>query len=120
VERSSEQFEPAIRRGRVDSLNVHEITEAELQSLERGSPASIFFNLAIAVLSTAVSLTASLSTASISNDRTFTVFVVIAVVGYVCGAAFLLLSYQQRDPVKTTLKTIRSRIPPEGEQASKP
>lgn len=88
-----------------------------MQTIERGSPASVFSNLAIALLSTAVSLTASLLTTTVDNDRVYMTLVTVTVVSYVAGIAFVLLSKQQGDPVKKTLKAIRSRVPPEGEQA---
>lgn len=116
AEQPSDSLDPAIRRGRVGTLNVHEITEAELQTLEQGSPTSLFLNLSIAAGSTAVSLTASLASAKVESDRVFVVLVVVTVVAYVCAITFGLLSRQQGDSVKKTLKSIRSRVPPEGKQ----
>ncbi len=70
------QLDPAIHRVRLDKLRIFEITEAVLDALERGSPESIFLNLAIAVLCIAISFSFSLATANIDNDRTFYVFVI--------------------------------------------
>jgi len=110
------QLDPAIHRVRLDRLRIFEITEAELEALERGSPESIFLNLAISVLSVAMSLSVALATAKIDNDRTFYVFVIVTVIGYVAGITFGLLWFISRRSLKNVSAEIRSRIPPEGIQ----
>ncbi len=52
---SSSEFLPAIRRARIDNLTIYEISDAELNILERGSPDSIYLNVAIALISSAIS-----------------------------------------------------------------
>lgn len=39
------QLDPAIHRIPVENIRIFEITEAELEALEQGSPTSIFLNL---------------------------------------------------------------------------
>ena len=85
---SSTPLDPAIHRGRIDSLRIFEISEAELDALERGSPESVYFNLCLAVLSVAISFSVALATTKIESERTFTVFVVVVAVGYVAGLTF--------------------------------
>lgn len=114
--RRKTQLEPAIHRVPLDKLRIFEITEAELEALERGSPDSIFLNLAIAVLSIATSFLISLITTKIENDRTFYVFVIITSVGFVSGITFGLLWFNLRRSVKSVSAVIRERIPPEGVQ----
>lgn len=109
-----EPLAPAIRRGRLDSLNIFDVTKEELDALERGSPVSVFLNLAIFVLSVAISFSASLLTTEIPSDRTFIVFVVVTVVGYIAGATFLLLWFFTRKSIKSVVENIRKRLPPEG------
>lgn len=110
------ELDPAIHRIRLDRLRIFEITEAELEALERGSPESIFLNLAIAAVSVATSLLAALTTATIANDRTFYVFVIVTCVGYIAGITFALLWVISRRSLKKVSTEIRSRIPPEGVQ----
>ncbi len=110
------ELDPAIQRVRLDKLRIFEITEAELEALERGSPESIFLNLAIAVLSLAIAFSIALATTKIDNDRTFYVFVIVTSVGYVAGITFALLWFIARRSVKNVSAEIRSRIPPEGLQ----
>lgn len=114
--RRKTQLDPAIHRVRLDKLRIFEITEAELEALERGSPESIFLNLAIAVLSVAISFSVSLTTTQIDSDRIFYVFVIITAVGYVAGITFGLLWIISRRSLKKVSAKIRSRIPPAGVQ----
>ncbi len=64
----TKDLDPAIHRVRLDKLRIFEISEAELEALERGSPDSIFLNLAIAVLSVAISFSVTIATTKIEND----------------------------------------------------
>jgi hypothetical protein len=110
------KFDPAIHRIPLGTLRIFEITEAELEALERGSPESTFLNLAIAVFSVAISFTIALTTTKIESDRTFYVFVIITSVGFVSGITFGLLWFISRQSLKTVSAEIRSRIPLEGVQ----
>ena len=110
------ELDPAIHRVRLGKLLIFEISEAELEALERGSPESIFLNLAIAVFSIAISFTITLFTTTIPNDRTFIVFVIITSICYIAGLTFALLWFVSRKSLKKVSAEIRSRIPPEGVQ----
>lgn len=59
---------PAIERVRLGTLRVLEISEAELEALERGSPDSIFLNLGLAMLSVRISFSVSLTTTKIESE----------------------------------------------------
>ena len=109
-------LDPAIHRVRLDKLRIFEISEAELEELERGSPESIFLNLALAVLAVAISFSVSLATTKIESDRKFIVFVIITALGYVAGATFAILWLVARRSLKSVSARIRSRIPAEGIQ----
>ena len=115
--RTKTNLDPAIHRVRLDRLRIFEVSEAELEALECGSAESIFLNLAIGVLSVAISLSASVATTTFPDDRTFYVFIIVIVVGYVAGVAFALLWFISRKSLKCVSSDIRSRIPAEGEQA---
>ncbi len=107
------EFNPEIRRARFQRLTIFEVSEGELDVLEKGSPDSIYLSIAIALLTMAVSLTATLFTAKLSQAA-FTVFVVCVVVGYIGGIILLLLWRNSRHSVTTCSRTIRDRLPPEG------
>lgn len=110
------KLEPAIRFVPIDELWIIAISEEELETLERGSLESIFLNLAIFVLSVAVSFTISLATTRIDDAHTFIVFVIVATAGWISGITFLLLWFQSRRSLRSVSARIRSRIPPAGFQ----
>ena len=117
-EDSSEKA-PRIRRGRVDSFALFEITEQELDVLEKGSPSALQLNFSIALLSIAVSFLISLMTQTL-DSKTYTVFVVVTVVGLVVGMYLMLVWARHRTSVSDTVKRIRGRLPGDrgpGEQA---
>ena len=105
--------QPRIRRGRVDSLTLFEITDYELDVLSRGSPSSIFINFAIFFLSTAISFLIALLTVTITSDRVFQVFVIIVVLGFISGGVLFCLWLRNRKAMSAIIKRIRQRIPPD-------
>jgi hypothetical protein len=111
------EFQPEIRIGRIGSLPVYQISEHELETLAQGSPNSTYLNLAIALLSAAISFIIALATTNIESQRLFTVFVVFAVIGSVVGVVLSVIWYRGSRSVADLVETIRKRLPPEGEQA---
>lgn len=111
---AGEPFQPEIRRARFDRLTIYEVSESELDVLERGSPGSIYLNFAIFLLSSAISLSVALLGATIPSDRTFLTFVALTVVGYVAGLVLLALWCRNRASVSAVAEEIRRRLPPEG------
>lgn len=109
---------PKIRRGRVDSLSLYEITEYELVTLENGIPSSLYLNFSLPLLTTATSFLISLVTTTIQSDRTYAVFVGLIVVGYVLGLLLGIIWWRTRQSISTITKRIRSRIP--AEEQTKP
>lgn len=105
---------PAISRGRIDRLVILEISDAELDTLEQGSPASLFLNFALALLSVAVTIAVALASTEIKSERVFMAFLLVGVVGFVVGLLLLLLWRRQRSSVRLVIKRIRLRLPPEG------
>jgi hypothetical protein len=101
---------PRILRGRVDSFALYEITDAELDTLESGSPSSTHLNFAIFLLSVAVSFFIALTTSTMS-DRVYTLFLVFTVIGAIGGAYSFVLWHRARESVKLVVKRIRARIP---------
>ncbi len=103
-----------IRRGKVDSVDLYEIKDSELDLLEKGSPAGLYLNFAIFLLSIAFSALAALcTTMTFKYALMQTVFVVVLVVGILLGVLLLILWYRGRKDVAEVIKTIRNRIPPE-------
>ncbi len=116
---NSAEKSPRIRRGRVDSFALFEITEQELDILESGSPGSHQLNFGIGLFSIAVSFLVALFTSNPSS-KVFTVFVVITVVGLAMGVYLLIAWWRHRASVSGTVRRIRGRLPSDrhpGEQS---
>jgi hypothetical protein len=102
-----------VRRGRVDSVDLYEVKENELELLEKGSPASLQLNFSIFLLSIAFSAILTLTTATVSIPLLETTYVVVAVVGLLVGFYLLLSWYRTQKSIAKVIATIRKRIPPE-------
>ena len=113
-EQSSEEPLPIVRRARLQRLTIYEVEESELLILERGGFGSIYINVSIALLSLAIGLTATLSAADFPSDRTWLLFLVVTVVGYVVGATLLLIWWRSRKSISDCVREIRRRLPTEG------
>ncbi|GHU39530.1 hypothetical protein AGMMS50256_39450 [Betaproteobacteria bacterium] len=100
-----------VRRGRVESVDLYEIKDTELDALEKGTPAELQLNFAVFLLSLAFSAIASLVTAEFSNKIAETTFIVISVVGTLLGAYLMIAWWRTRSKVKELCKRIRQRIP---------
>ncbi len=111
-----EQFQPEIRRARLELLVLYEVTESELEILAQGAPNSTYLNFGIGLLSAASSFIIALLTTTIESLKVFTVFVVVSAVGSVLGVVFLVIWYRGSRPVADLVETIRGRLPPEGIQ----
>ena len=110
--------ETRIVRARLDTLNVYEISENELESLERGGPESLLLNFAIFFLSNAISLTVPLmmSDVDIKSNRVFIVLVVVCVISWITSivlGALWLNGYRSK---KSVIRIIKKRLPAEGTQ----
>ena len=112
----SSEFFLEIRRARLSRLIVYDVSESELEILERGSPDSLFLNFSVFLISSAISFTISLLTTNFPTQSVFTVFVVFTIIGYVGGIFLLLLWRRNHTSVKNCVETIRRRLPPEGVQ----
>ena len=100
-----------VRRGRVDSVDLYEIKDSELDLLEKGAPADVQLNFAISLLSIAFSSICALATATFPNPSFETIFTLVAIVGVVIGVYFLVSWYRSRTSHRDVCKRIRGRIP---------
>jgi uncharacterized membrane-anchored protein len=114
---NDQPFFPAIRRARLDNLTIYEISEAELNTLEKGSPDSIYLNISIALLSLAFAFLGSMIVTKFESNVVLFLFIVLIVVGFVVGGVLLLLWYKSRSSVSDCIESIKRRLPPEGEVA---
>ncbi len=112
--RKEKEFHPAIRRARISTLIIYEISDSELDTIARGSPASIYLNLAIFLLTVFISFLITLLTTPPSPNRMFTVFLVIAAISFVGGFTLLCLWVHRYRSTTKMIDTIKNRLPPEG------
>ena len=110
---SSDEKPLRVRRGRVDSVDLYEIKDTELDMLEKGSPADLQLNFAIFLLSLAFAAACVLATATFSQATIQTTFIIVLVVGVLLGGYLLLSWCRNRTSLKSICENIRNRIPPE-------
>jgi hypothetical protein len=99
-----------IRRGRVESVDLYEIKDSELELFRKGSPADLQLNFAIFLLSMAASALGSLTTATFPDKSVHTTFIVVVVVGLLFGFYLLISWYRNRSSLQDVCNRIRGRI----------
>lgn len=110
---------PVIKRGSVPSLSLYEVTDYELDVLEQGSPAGLFLNFGIFLLSVGLSFTLAVTTVDIADDRLFIIYSILSVVGIALGVILILLWFRFRKSTKHVCTKIRGRIVQEVDVAEK-
>ena len=102
---------PKIRMGKVDSLTIYEISEGELEIIERGSPNSTFLNFAIFLTSIATSFFVTLLTIDLKGKQNlFIIFNLITIVGFLLGIFLLIIWWRSKNDIDVVLKKIKERV----------
>jgi hypothetical protein len=110
---SSEKTLIRVRRGRVDSVDLYEVKENELELLENGESTGLQLNFSIFLLSTAFSGIITLCTATFTKPVLQTTFLIVSVIGILLGLYLLLLWWKGRKSIKKVIQTIKDRIKPD-------
>ncbi len=105
-----DEQELTIRKGKLNSLNIYEITEDELDKLETGGSEPIFLNFAIFLLSIALSFLIALITTTMKSRPIFDIFVIIVGLGFILGIILLILWWKSRHSIKGVINKIRERL----------
>ena len=96
---------------------LYEITADDLDQLEAASlSVSEDFSFALAALAIAVSFSIALSTTKIESSKTFDVFWLITLLGYLSSVFFGIRWFRGRRDVKRVAKRIREREGPLGQE----
>lgn len=111
---------PIIKRGRVDSVNLYEVKESELDILEKGATATLQFSFAIFLFSIAVACIVALLTCEFKWETARFIFIVVSIVGIIVGIAMLISSLRSKQSIKDVVLTIRSRIDEDPAQGKGP
>jgi len=99
-----------IKRARLGSLNIFEVTEAELEIIEKGSPTSIYLNFAIFLLTIASQSLITLLTVKGQSTTVVSIFAISCGVGFLLGSLLLILWYQHRGDFTKSIRKIRDRL----------
>ena len=105
-----------INRGKLDSLNIYEVSERELLIIEKGSNDSIFLNFSIFFTSISISFFIVLFTVDFFyEDRDdlmikFIVFLCIAILFLIGGIICFIAWWRNKDDFKTTITEIKERM----------
>lgn len=102
-----------VRRGRVDSVDLYEVKENELELLENGEPTGLQLNFAIFLLSIAFSGILTLCTATFTQPILQNTFLFVSIIGVIVGLYLLLMWWKGRKSIKTVIQTIKNRIQPD-------
>ncbi|MDF1723145.1 MAG: hypothetical protein P1U59_01430 [Alcanivorax sp.] len=97
-------------RGRVGSVSLYEITDSELDLLEKGSPSSIYLNFAIFLSSIGFSFLVTLLATPIAEIKTFTTFLVFTIIGLLGGFLLFIIWWRMRGEVSDVVHKIKRRI----------
>ncbi len=98
------------RRGRVDSVNLYEVKEEELELLEKGSPAPLQLNFAIFLFSIAFACITALATSNFKWQIVKSIFTFVSVIGILQGTYLIISWWRARTPIAKVVATIRDRI----------
>lgn len=94
----------------MESVDLFEIKDSELELFRKGSPADLQLNFAIFAISMAFSAILALYTATFRNDTVHTAVVVVAVVGSLFGLYLLIAWWRNRTSLASACDEIRKRI----------
>jgi hypothetical protein len=106
-----------IRIHSISQVEAYQVTVEELDSIKReGSNVGLDFQVSEFCLTVAIAFLIALFTTKIESDRTFTIFVVLVVVGFVLGFVFGLKWYMNRGSINRLFARIEARqIGPSGD-----
>ena len=101
---------PLIKRGRVDTVNIYEVKEHELELLEKGATETLQFNFAIFLFSTAITCIVALLTSNFKWQTVRVIFILISIVGILQGSYLIISWWRSKKTIRELITTIRSRI----------
>lgn len=108
--RSASEETIRVNRGRVDSIDLFEVKENELDALEHGASGDLLLNVAIALLSVALSILVTIFTAAFTSEFVRQIVTIIMVVGFVTGPILIIFWFRDRNTARAVINRIRSRV----------
>lgn len=105
-----------VKRAKLDSLKIYEITEKELDTLEKGSGDSLFLNFSISLFSIFISFLIVLLTVDFFYDDRddliikFIVFICLTLITLLGSIICFLVWYKNKGDFKATIQEIKNRM----------
>ena len=105
-----------VKRAKLDSLKIYEITEKELDTLEKGSGDSLFLNFAISLFSIFISFFIVLVTVDFFyKDKDdliikFIIFVCLTGITFIGSVICFIAWYRNKGDFKVTIQEIKNRM----------
>lgn len=105
-----------VKRAKLDSLKIYEITEKELDILEKGSGDSLFLNFAISLFSIFISFLIVLLTVDFFyNDKDdliikFIIFVCLTGITFIGSIICFIAWYRNKGDFKVAIQDIKKRM----------
>jgi hypothetical protein len=108
---TGQQMSP-VRVAPLGELNAYTVHEHELDIIAAGSPASLAFNVAIALISIGISFVITLTTTTITSNRLFYSYLIVCINCLIFG--FVLIGYwwKSRTSVLIIVSKIKNRMSP--------
>lgn len=94
---------------KVEQIDIYEVTENELNQLEKGTDSDLYLQFSIALLSVFVSLTVCFFTTTFEDDKVFYGFVCVDAICLIIGAILLLLWNRNRKEKSDIIQGIKNR-----------
>ncbi len=108
---TSGQHMSPVRVAPLGELNAYTVHEHELDIIAAGSPATLAFNVAIALVSIGVTFIITLTTTTITNNRLFYSYLIICINSLIIGFVLLAYWWKSRTSVLIIVSKIKSRMP---------
>ena len=94
---------------KVEQIDIYEVTENELNLLEKGTDSDLYLQFSIALLSVFFSLTVCFFTSTFNDDKVLYAFVCVDSICFIIGALLLVLWYRNRKGKEEIIKGIKNR-----------
>lgn len=94
---------------KVEQIDIFEVTENELNLLEKGTDSDLYLQFSIALLSIFVSLTVCFFSSTFENDKVLNGFVCVDAVCFIIGMILLVLWHRNRKGKAEIIEGIKNR-----------
>jgi len=106
------QLAPIVNIAPIGELNVYIVHEHELDEIAQGSPATLAFNAAVALISLGVGFLITVTTTTITLSWLFNLYLFVCINFLLVGSLLLGYWWRTRTSVRVVVTRIKSRMPP--------